>query len=73
MQGIGRKLRLGRALGPAGVYISRQAAYGTRETPATSASDARDQRSANGRGPRSVYDGPRRAPGRPGTPALRRQ
>jgi hypothetical protein len=55
---------------PVGTRVFRGAVYGTRRAPTTTASDALGRFSALPGAPRSVWQGPFRAPG--GAPILKR-
>jgi hypothetical protein len=68
---LGHYLQAGRRAGAAGTHITRLRLFGTRHTPATDASMAQSEHSANGIGPRSVWTGPARAADA-GAPVLRR-
>jgi hypothetical protein len=60
-----------RRAGAGATQVARVQAYGTRRDPAPNASEAFSSQAAIGIGPRSVWNGPRRA-ARPGEPVLRR-
>lgn len=60
-----------RSHGAVATLLARVQAYGTRRDPAATASEAFPSQAAIGVGPRSVWNGPRRA-ARAGEPVLRR-
>jgi hypothetical protein len=65
------KKQVARALGYQATVNQRVQTFGKFKRPVFNATDAREQRSANGIGPRSVWDGPKSSR-QPGAPILRR-